>query len=158
TALLDEPMPSVRDACPGLPSGLADVIDRCLIKHKDQRIGSARELLKLLEPYLPGRVTRELHIDESPYAGLSSFQEADAVRFFGRSREIAAMVTRLRDQPLIGVVGPSGVGKSSFVRAGVVPALKQIGEPWETLVVRPGRDPVAALAAMLAPMVNVKAG
>ena len=41
------------------------------------------------------------------------------------------MALRLREQPLVGVVGPSGVGKSSFVRAGVMPALKASGEPWE---------------------------
>jgi hypothetical protein len=93
-------------------------------------------------------------VDESPYAGLSAFQEADAARFFGRSREIAAMVTRLRDQPLVGVVGPSGVGKSSFVRAGVVPALKHSGEQWETVVIRPGRNPLAALASVAASMVG----
>ena len=49
-----------------------------------------------------------------------------------------AMVARLRDQPLLGVVGPSGVGKSSFVRAGLVPALKRSGEPWEVHRRAPG--------------------
>ena len=44
------------------------------------------------------------------------------------------MVTRIRDRPLMAVVGPSGVGKSSFVRAGLVPALKRSGETWEALV------------------------
>jgi ABC-type transporter Mla maintaining outer membrane lipid asymmetry ATPase subunit MlaF len=43
----------------------------------------------------------------------------------------------------MGVVGSSGVGKSSFVRAGVVPALKRSGEQWETLVIRPGRSPLS---------------
>ena len=97
---------------------------------------------------------RELQIDESPYAGLSSFQEADADRFFGRTREIAALVNRIRDRPLLAVVGPSGTGKSSFVRAGLVPALKRSGEPWETLVIRPGRSPLAALATIVAPLVS----
>ena len=127
TGVLEEPMPSVRSACPDLPDELADVIDRCLQKRKDQRIGSARELLDALEPLLPGRYVRRLRSDESPYAGLKSFQESDAHRFFGRSREVAAAVTRLRDTPLLGIVGPSGVGKSSFVRAGIVPALKVVG-------------------------------
>src|SRR5207237_8027562 len=109
---------------------LADIVDHRLQKPKDQRIGSARELLDALEPLLPGRYVRPLRSDESPYAGLRSFQEADAHRFFGRSRDVAAAVARLRDVPLLGIVGPSGVGKSSFVRAGVVPALKVSGEPW----------------------------
>jgi serine/threonine protein kinase len=154
TGVLQEPMPGVRGACPDLPDELADVIDRCLQKPRHLRMGSALELLDALEPLLPGRHVRRLRSDESPYAGLSSFQEADAHRFFGRSREVAAAVARLRDAPLLGIVGPSGVGKSSFVRAGVVPALKASGEPWSTLVVRPGRSPMAALAHALAPMVG----
>ena len=80
---------------------------------------------------MPGAPAARLADDESPYAGLTSFQESDADRFFGRDREIARMVTRIRELPLVGVVGPSGAGKSSFVRAGLVPALKRSGEPWE---------------------------
>jgi eukaryotic-like serine/threonine-protein kinase len=154
TAILDQPMPRAREACPDIPPDIAEIIDRCLVKHKEQRIGSADELLRLLEPLLPGRYARHWNTDESPYAGLSAFQEADADRFFGRNREIAAVASRLRDQALLGVIGPSGVGKSSFVRAGVVPALKQSGETWETLVVRPGRQPMAALANAIAPLLG----
>jgi len=154
TGVLQDPMPGVRTACPDIPDELADVIDRCLRKPVDERIGSARELLDALEPLLPGRFVRRLRSDESPYAGLKSFQESDAHRFFGRSREVAAAVTRLRDAPLLGIVGPSGVGKSSFVRAGIVPALKVSGEHWSTFVVRPGRSPMAALAHALTPMLS----
>jgi hypothetical protein len=153
TGLLDEPMPSVSGDCPDLPDELAAVIDQCLIKDKAQRMPSARQLLDALEPLLRGQQMRTLRVDESPYPGLNAFQESDAGRFFGRTREVAAAVNRLRDQPLLTVVGPSGVGKSSFVRAGVVPALKQSGESWTTVVVRPGRQPLAALAHAVAPMV-----
>jgi serine/threonine protein kinase len=154
TAFLDEPMPRLRDAAPEVPPELAEVVDRCLLKRKEERFEDALSLLRALEPFLPGRYVRELRVDESPYAGLSSFQEADADRFFGRSREIAALVSRLRDRPLVAVVGPSGAGKSSFVRAGLVPVLKRSGEDWEALVVRPGRNPLGALAHLLAPLVN----
>jgi eukaryotic-like serine/threonine-protein kinase len=157
TGVFSEPMPSVRGVCPNLPDELAAIIDRCLQKPKPQRFGSARELLDALEPLLPGRFTRRLRSDESPYAGLKSFQESDAHRFFGRGRDVAAAVARLRDAPLLGIVGPSGVGKSSFVRAGVVPALKASGESWSTLVVRPGRSPMAALAYALTPMLSTGA-
>jgi hypothetical protein len=134
-----------------VPPKLAEVVDACLAKDREQRPKDALSLLGTLEPFMPGRVRRELKVDESPYAGLSSFQEANADLFFGRTREIAALVHRLRDEPLLAVVGPSGVGKSSFVRAGVVPALKRLGENWEAFVVRPGRTPLAALAKSLAP-------
>jgi eukaryotic-like serine/threonine-protein kinase len=158
TGVLQEPMPSVRGACPGLPDELASVIDRCLQKPKDQRFSSARELLDALEPLLPGRYVRRLRSDESPYTGLRPFQEADAHRFFGRSRDVAAAVARLRDVPLLGIVGPSGVGKSSFVRAGLVPALKASGEQWSRISLRPGRSPMVALANALAPMVTSTSG
>jgi len=158
TGALQEPMPSVRGACPGLPDELADIIDRCLRKPKDQRFGSARELLEALEPLVPGRYVRRLRADESPYAGLRSFQETDAHRFFGRSRDVAAAVARLRDVPLLGIIGPSGVGKSSFVRAGIVPALKASGEQWSRLTVRPGRSPMAALAHALARLASSDSG
>jgi eukaryotic-like serine/threonine-protein kinase len=154
TGLLEQPMPSVRGDCPDLPDEFAAVIDQCLIKDKAARMPSAHQLLDALEPLLLGQPMRKLRVDESPYPGLNAFQELDADRFFGRSREIAAAVNRLRDQPLLTVVGPSGVGKSSFVRAGVVPALKQSGEAWTSLVIRPGRQPMAALAHAVTPMVT----
>ncbi|MGE5181475.1 MAG: AAA family ATPase, partial [Acidobacteriota bacterium] len=125
------------------------IVARCLAKTKHDRHATAAELLAELEPLLPSRAGRNLAADESPYPGLNAFQESDANRFFGRSQDIAAMVTRLRDHPLVGVVGPSGVGKSSFVRAGVAPALKASGERWEVLTLRPGRHPLAALARMV---------
>ena len=154
TAQLDEPMLRLGDLAPDVPPDLAAVVDRCLLKYKDQRFPDAASLLRALEPFLPGRYSRELRIDESPYAGLSSFQESDADRFFGRSREIAALVNRIQDRPLLGIVGPSGTGKSSFVRAGLVPVLKRSGETWESLVIRPGRQPLAALASIVAPLVS----
>ena len=154
TGLLNEPMPGIRTVCPELADELADIIDSCLVKPKHDRMGSARDLLEALEPLLPGRYTRRLRINQSPYAGLNAFQEADADRFFGRTDEIAAAVARLRDQPLLGIVGPSGVGKSSFVRAGLVPGLKQSGESWTALVARPGRQPMAALAQVVVGLVG----
>jgi hypothetical protein len=118
----------------------------------------AHALLRELEQFLPGRFRpRAVSVEDAPYAGLRAFQEEDADRFFGRGREVASLVTRIRDWPLMAVVGPSGVGKSSFVRAGLMPALKASGEKWETLVLRPGRDPFAALALALAPSMGTAA-
>jgi eukaryotic-like serine/threonine-protein kinase len=148
-ASLDEPMPSLADDTPGLPDRIVEIVGRCLAKRKANRYRSAAELWNDLLPFLPTRTGRALVTDESPYPGLHAFQEADANRFFGRSQDIAATIARLRDQPLVGLVGPSGVGKSSFARAGLMPALKSSGAPWETIIVRPGRDPLATLAGTL---------
>jgi len=59
------------------------------------------------------------------------------------------MVARIRELPITGIVGPSGVGKSSFIRAGVGPALKTSGEMWEIVTLRPGRQPLHALASIV---------
>ena len=156
TGILKEPMPLLHSVAPDVPKALADAVDRCLLKHKDARWPDAVSLLGALEPLLPGRSTRELKIDESPYAGLSSFQESDADRFFGRQLEVASMVNRLSERAQVSVVGPSGAGKSSFIRAGVMPALKRAGN-WETVVLRPGRNPLAALASVVSPLIGISA-
>jgi eukaryotic-like serine/threonine-protein kinase len=154
TAVLEQPMPSAHNAGADMPPELADIIDACLKKRKAERMPSATKLLAALEPLLPGQRPAELHAGDNPYAGLNAFQEADAGRFFGRTREVGTVVARLHGTPLIGIVGPSGVGKSSFVRAGIIPALKQSGEPWEAMVIRPGRHPMAALANVVVPMLS----
>ncbi len=144
-----EPMPRVRDRRPDV-GGLGAIIDRCLQKDRADRYRSAEELLSSLEGLALGGKPRPLGEEESPFAGLSAFQEADADRYVGREHEIASLTGRLRNQPLVVVAGPSGAGKSSFVRAGVIPALKRSGEGWEAFILRPGRRPLAALADVLA--------
>ena len=148
TAVRSHAMPSAHSA--GVTAPLADVIDRCLKKDPTDRYESAQALLSALQAFLHQGEVRELDQDHSPYAGLNAFQESDASRFFGRSRDVDALLARLQTQPVIGVVGPSGVGKSSFVRAGVVPALKRSKEGWESFVIRPGRQPLATLAHLAA--------
>ena len=149
---LDVPMPSACDAGRALPLPLARAIDRCLTKSRDARMPSARALLDQLLTVLPGRAGRDLETGECPYPGLTPFQGPDANRFFGRSREISAALAMLVDQPLLAITGPSGVGKSSFVRAGVIPALEHSGERWDAVIIRPGRRPMAALADLVSHM------
>jgi serine/threonine protein kinase len=149
TAISDDPMPSLRDAVPEAPDGLVQLVDACLRKRVVERINKASDLVRRLEDLLPGRSGRQLAEGESPYPGLTAFQEADADRFFGRQRDITRMVSKVRELPITGIVGPSGVGKSSFIRAGVGPALKVSGERWDVVTLRPGRAPLAALASVV---------
>lgn len=146
---LGRPTPPLLDMAPTVPVALADAVDTCLQKDRTARYASAKDLLRDIEPFLPGRFQPWRLFDKGPYTGLRSFQEEDAPVFFGRSKEIAAFVARIHDWPLSAIVGPSGVGKSSFVRAGVVPALRSFGAEWEVLVTRPGRLPFMALAEQL---------
>ena len=69
--------------------------------------------------------TRGARIPESPYVGLVPFGEEDAGFFFGRSQEIAIVSANLRSSRLTIVYGPSGVGKSSLLQAGVVHDLRE---------------------------------
>jgi len=148
-AISEDPMPSLRDAAPHLPDALIALVTGCLRKRHVERIPSASELVRRLEDMQPGRQGRQLGDGESPYPGLTAFQETDANRFFGRSRDISRMVARVRELPITAIVGPSGVGKSSFIRAGVGPALKASGEHWEVVTLRPGRQPLASLASVV---------
>ena len=84
-------------------------------------------------------------LDVCPFKGLASFELADAEYFFGRERLVDELVARLAETPLLAVVGPSGSGKSSLVRAGLLPALG-----YEFVLIRPGNEPVALLATALA--------
>lgn len=149
------PMPSLASAAPQVPAELVRVVDTCLRKSRDDRYATALDLLRALEPFLPGRYRAgQAQVETGPYTGLRAFQEEDASRFFGRSSELAEILARIRDTALLAVVGPSGVGKSSFLRAGVVPALKSSERDWEVLVVRPGRHPMLALAGAILPLLR----
>jgi serine/threonine protein kinase len=147
-ASLDLAMPSVADRRSDL-GPLAGIIDRCLLKDRAHRTRDAHVLLEELEALAADRRVAVLRDDGNPFAGLAAFQEADADRFYGRSREIGAVVARLRSSPLVALAAPSGVGKSSLVRAGVIPVLKRSGEGWDTFIVRPGRSPLGSLGSIL---------
>lgn len=81
-----------------------------------------------------------------PYPGLAPFGVADAPLFFGRERLVAEGMARLSAHRLLAVVGPSGSGKSSLARAGL---LAELTARYETAVLRPGARPMAELATRL---------
>ena len=84
-----------------------------------------------------------------PFKGLASFDVADAQYFFGRERLVAELVARLVGAPLLAVVGPSGSGKSSVTKAGLLPALADGVLPgsdgWAQVLIRPGEHPLREL-------------
>ncbi len=90
----------------------------------------------------------------NPFKGLRPFQEDDAADFFGRERLVAEVLRRISDDDkLIVLVGPSGSGKSSAVRAGVIPAIRKGAAPgsehWRVAHMLPGADPFIELEAAL---------
>ena len=99
-----------------------------------------------------------------PYRGLNAFREEDAPLFFGRDRLVdepeQGLLHKMLTCPLVAVVGASGSGKSSVVRAGLLPRLRR--EPpsrgtWDTVVFRPGKYPFLNLAIALEAVRNPEA-
>jgi hypothetical protein len=84
---------------------------------------------------------------ESPYQGLIPFGEADAEFFFGRDREIRLITANLFAAPLTLLYGPSGVGKSSVLRAGVVHQLRRRDDLLVIIFTAWSGDPAADLKA-----------
>jgi hypothetical protein len=91
---------------------------------------------------------------ECPYRGLEVFDEAHARFFFGREAITQHLVEGLRTTRFLAVLGPSGSGKSSVVRAGLLPQLRAGALPlsthWYYLVLKPGAHPLEELALHLA--------
>ena len=98
-----------------------------------------QEQTRALGPATPTRVATE---GVCPFKGLASFEPVDAEYFFGRERLVAELVARLVGASMLVVVGPSGSGKSSAVRAGLLPALAAGVLPgsagWRRVLMRPG--------------------
>jgi WD40 repeat protein/DNA-binding SARP family transcriptional activator len=84
-----------------------------------------------------------------PFKGLASFDVDDAEYFFGREQLVAQLVARLVGAPLLAIVGPSGSGKSSVLRAGLLPALAGGVLPGsderQQMLIRPGEHPMEEL-------------
>src|SRR5215470_17159830 len=135
------------------PDVLPRILDACGVADKN----AVREWKNAL-----GRVrdTRQATGRYTPYRGLEAFEPEDADWFFGRQRLTATLVRELADRyhrggPLV-VIGVSGSGKSSLLRAGLIPALRRgdldlAGSPnWPWLLFTPGGHPMAELATQLA--------
>lgn len=86
-----------------------------------------------------------------PYRSLDAFNEEDATFFFGRERLVTKLLESLKREPrFLAVLGPSGSGKSSVVRAGLIPALRQgkvsNSQKWGIVTIRPANQPFEQLA------------
>ncbi|BCM70648.1 hypothetical protein EASAB2608_05982 [Streptomyces sp. EAS-AB2608] len=96
----------------------------------------------------PGDEPADAGPEGAPYAGLSAFQPEDADRFFGRERLTGEVLAKVRDRRFLAVFGPSGSGKSSLLRAGLVARARAAG--WPVLLFTPGPRPVEECAVRLA--------
>ncbi len=133
----------------------AAIVDKCLVRDPLARFYSGEALRAELEHCAaPARATTVP--EGNPYRGLAAFEAEHRDLFFGRSLEARAILDRLRSEPFVLVAGDSGVGKSSLCRAGVLPAVAEgsLGEggTWSIVRLVPGRRPLTALSAVLAPL------
>ncbi len=180
---LMEPLPHIHEVRPELPETLHDVIQKATAKNPDERYQDVLELaaafrqamsetkrealdeldLAGIEAYSLEQlgITEEFLSAEfqpmNPYKGLRAFQEADAEDFFGRDDLIASLLERFRQDGLashfMAVVGPSGSGKSSAVKAGLLPRLRRGdvagSDQWYIVEMIPGARPLEELEAAL---------
>jgi WD40 repeat protein/serine/threonine protein kinase len=180
---LSEPLPPLQTNRPELPHALNMVIWRATSKRPEARYPDALSLAgdfrRIVSPdsgaasppitqasagpkIAISPVGRTLPVDlplepENPYKGLRAFQESDAHDFFGRNALVDRLLKRLSEQDannhFLAVIGPSGSGKSSAVKAGLLPVLRRGGNPgsldWFISQMTPGAEPFVELEAAL---------
>lgn len=94
---------------------------------------------------------------DNPFPGLRAFRDTESHLFFGREEHVSDVRKNLEANHFVAVVGTSGTGKSSLIRAGVLPSLlaEKSDEGlsiWEMVTITPGNDPLSNLAKVIAPI------
>ena len=100
------------------------------------------------------RLLNAIKVPESPFPGLRPFEPDESRLFFGRDEQVEKLMDKLARTRFLAVVGTSGSGKSSLVRAGLMPALHSgmmigAGSKWRIALMRPSNDPIGNLARAL---------
>lgn len=160
---LTEPLPDLHDVRSDLPQALSDVIHKATAKESSDRYQSTQEMAVAFRQAVSptSALDMDMAVDwkidistfVNPFKGLRAFQEADASDFFGRQTLINSLIQALETNRFITVIGPSGSGKSSVVRAGLIPALRDGAiagsENWFITDMTPNDDPFEELATAL---------
>ena len=162
---LQEPLPSILQVNNTLPEVIDDVIQRATQKTPSDRYDDVLDIARAFHDAISDMdaLSTQLmaQIDFSsivnPYKGLRAFEEADAADFHGRDNLIAQLLMRLAETDelsnFLAVIGPSGSGKSSVVKAGVLPALRRGelpgSEDWFFSEMVPDTQPLVELEAAL---------
>lgn len=152
--------PSIGSIKPDLPDHVIAAVDRATDRDPQDRFDSVLGFVAALATAdgdaraIPAQTIDDL---ENPYQGLRTFDESDSHNFFGRDRLVDEFIQQLSGEGVVArclaVVGPSGSGKSSVVRAGLVPALRAgrlaDADHWFVTTMVPGSHPYEALEAAL---------
>ncbi|GAB4522156.1 MAG: hypothetical protein OHK0046_34390 [Anaerolineae bacterium] len=159
---INDPLPSVSRLRPDLPADVNDVLQRATDKDPVNRYTSALQLSDAFQRAITGQPISRPQVIEptifNPYKGLEPFEYGDGANFFGRDQLIDRLVNRVRSERFLAVVGPSGSGKSSVVKAGLIPALKRgdvsNSNKWYIVEMIPGSNAFANLAHELDGVLN----
>ncbi len=148
----------VADWLESVPSAWHDVIKQGMAVDAKARFASVESWRSAIHDTLAKEAAKTLgdlptqtieRTGDCPYKGLAAYQPQDASGFFGREALVDELVRRVRLQQVLVVGGPSGSGKSSLVRAGLIPAITAGALPgsdaWRVALFTPGRDPLAEL-------------
>ena len=158
---LSDPLPPVRHRRPELPPAVDDVIATATAKVANHRFRDAMSLAGAFRKALPASTLQGAEAPlleaRNPYKGLRPFTEADVDDFYGREAFVERLLERWRSPApqdrFLAIVGPSGSGKSSVIRAGFVPALRRGAidgsREWFITDLVPGRHPMEELDAAL---------
>lgn len=122
----------------------------------DEWAGESRRILGV-EERRPGHEATSIspvrRSEECPYRGLASYEPEHAASFFGRESLTEDALARLRQARVLAVLGASGSGKSSVVRAGVIPGVQrgelEGSERWPVILMTPGADPFGEMRYQL---------
>lgn len=161
---LNEALPPLEE----MPPQVTQVLQQATAKSAENRYESVLDMAIAFRNALQGRsakisgedidkVTTVYKIQVNPYKGLRAFEESDAADFFGRETLVQGLLQRLAEDHVasrfLAVVGPSGSGKSSVVKAGLIPALRRGALPhsdeWFFADMTPGINPLEKLATTL---------
>lgn len=178
---MHDPLPSLRLDRPDIPGPVDGVIQKATAKKPEDRypdilsvsqafhttIGQAPTQIDFpqtttmragIVPYSPDEATWTPSTPgftvRNPYKGLRPFEEADAADFFGRDALVSRLLARIEEPArFLAVIGPSGSGKSSVVKAGIMSALRAGrlpgSENWFVIDMTPGSDPLGELVTGL---------
>ncbi|HVR77016.1 MAG TPA: BTAD domain-containing putative transcriptional regulator [Acidimicrobiia bacterium] len=153
-------LPDLTEARRDLPESVAAVVAQAMAADPSDRFLKVNEFLRELRRSAGVDVVAASEVVDTvpeqirnPYKGLRAFAEVDAVDFHGREALIDDLIERIAGHRLVTVVGPSGSGKSSLVRAGLIPALRagslNGSRDWLVTDMFPGSFPFEELEAAL---------
>lgn len=160
---INVPLPLISEQKPAIPSAVDTVLQKATAKKPHNRYPDILAFAHAFRQAAAGSTSiysPQIDADAvalpNPYKGLHAFQEADADLFFGRDEFVQQLVSHCKNSRFLAVVGPSGSGKSSAVKAGLLPALRQGAvagsENWFFAEMTPGAYPLEELETALLPV------